>query len=149
MTNEPNPHEALASIAAARAEVGRTLKYPVAWDVYYGVTVAVMVGGAGAPQPWSTVTLLLSLGALFFMMRWWRAKTGWWVNGYTPPRARRVAWGLVVIMVACMGLSFWTRLFDGPVWAPFVGGAIAGVAAMIGGRLWMRAYRRDLMEGAE
>ena len=147
MTNEPNPHEALASIAEARAEVGKTLEYPVAWDFYYGGVVAVMVGGAGLPQPWSTVTLLLSLGALFFMVRWWRARTGWWVNGYAPPRARWVAWGLVAVMMACMGLSFWTRLFDGPMWAPFVGAGVAGVAAMIGGRLWMRAYRRDLMEG--
>ncbi len=42
MTNEPNPQQALAEIAAARAEVGRTLNYPVAWDFLYGGIVAVI-----------------------------------------------------------------------------------------------------------
>ena len=148
MTHEdPNPQEALASIAAARAEVGRTLEYPLAWDFAYAAMLAVLVGGAGLPQPWSSLTLVLSMGALAFMVRWWRAKTGWWVNGYSPPKARWVAFGMVVVMMGLMGLSFWTRIFDGPMWAPLVAGALAGVTGFVGGRLWMRAYRRDLMEG--
>ncbi len=148
MTQDPNPQEALASIQAARASVGKSLDYPFAWDLFYGAIFGLMVGGAGFPQPWSTVTLVLSLVALAFMVRWWRNRTGWWVSGYSPPRARWVAFGLVPVMMALMGLSFWTRLFDGPVWVPFLAGTLAAIAATIGGRLWMRAYRRDLLEGS-
>ena len=148
MTQDPNPQEALASIQEARASVGQSLDYPFAWDLFYGAILGLMVGGAGFPQPWSTVTLALSLAGLAFMVRWWRNRTGWWVSGYSPPRAKWVAFGLVAVMMALMSLSFWTRLFDGPMWAPFVAGALAAVAAMIGGRLWMRAYRRDLLEGS-
>ena len=147
MTQDPTPQEALASIQAARARVGETLTYPFGWDLSYGGMLALMVGGAGLPQPWSTLTLVLSIVALVFMVQWWRKRTGWWVSGYAPPRARWVAWVMVAVMMGLMGLSFWTRLFDGPFWAPIVAGALAGVTGIIGGRLWMRAYRRDLLAG--
>ena len=148
MTQDHNPQEALASIQEARASVGQSLDYPFAWDLFYGAILGLMVGGAGLPQPWSTLTLVLSLAALALMVRWWRNRVGWWVDGYSPPRARWVAIGMAAIMIALMGLSFWTRLFDGPVWAPVVAGVLAGVTGVVGGRLWMRAYRRDLLEGS-
>ena len=148
MTQDLDPQEALASIRAARAGVGQTLEYPFAWDLAYGAILGVMVGGAGFPQPWSTVTLVLSLVALAFLVRWWRSRVGWWVNGYSPPRARWIAFGMVGVLMALMSLSYWTRRFDGPVWAPLLAGALASVTGVIGGRLWMRAYRRDLLEGS-
>lgn len=145
MTDEnPNPQEALASIQAARATVGQTLDYPVAWDLLYGLILAVMIGGAGLDQPWSALTLFGSLGALFFMVRWWRKRTGWWVSGYSPPKARWVAVGLAVVIMGLMGLSFWTRFGDGAWWLPIVAGGLAGVAGIIGGRLWMHVYRKEL-----
>lgn len=149
MTNEPDPREALASIAAARAEVGKTLEYPVTWDFYYGGVIALMVAGAGLPQPWSVLTLLVSLAGLGFMVHWWRARTGWWVNGYSPRRARWVAITLAVVLTGCLGLSLWTRFGDGPVWLPLAAGALAGLAGVIGGRWWMIVYRKELAEGGE
>lgn len=144
MTRDPDPHEALASIRDARSRIGRSLDYPFGWDLLYGLIVAVMVGGTGLPQPWSALTLLVSLAGLLLMIRWWRARLGWWVNGYSPPRARWVAIGLAVVLAGLMGLSLWTRFGDGPEWGPLVAGGLAGVAGIIGGRLWMQVFRAEI-----
>ena len=147
MTQDPNPHEALASIQAARAEVSRDLDYPLGWDVLYGLLLAVLVAGQGLPQPWSMFTLAGSMVALAFMVRWWRAKVGWWVNGYGPPRARWVAIGMAVILVGLMWLALTPRWHDGPWWAPLLAGGLAWITGGIGGRVWMRAFRKDLEAG--
>lgn len=144
MANEPNPHEALASIQAARGAIGRDLDYPVGWDVLYGLVVAVMVMGQGLAAPWSLFVLAGSLAALALMVRWWRARVGWWVNGYGPPRARWVAIGLAAVLIGLMGLSLWPRMGDGPWWAPLLAGVLAWIAAGVGGRIWMRVFRTDL-----
>ncbi|HRH20678.1 MAG TPA: hypothetical protein PLE81_08580 [Brevundimonas sp.] len=148
MTNEPSPQEALAEIAAARASLGQELNYPFAYDLAYGGMLALMVGGAGLQTPWSTITLLVSLAALALMVNWWRKHTGWWVNGFSPPRARWVTVGLMVVVMALMGLSFWPRFGDGPVWVALVAGGLAGLAGIIGGRLWMAVYRQELKDTA-
>lgn len=149
MTNEPNPQEALDAIQSARAEVGKSLNYPFAWDLGYGAVIAVMVGGASLPQPWSIVTLALSMVALALMVRWWRARVGWWVGGFNPPRARWVAIGLMVVFLGCLFLSLTTRFGGGAWWPPIVGAVVAGLSGMIGGRLWMHVYRRELQERAQ
>lgn len=144
MTNEPNPQDALAEIAAARASLGQELNYPFAYDLAYGGILALMVGGAGLQSPWSTITLGISLTALVLMVQWWRKRVGWWVNGFSPPRARWVAFGLMGVVLALMGLSFWPRFGDGPLWVAFVAGGLAGLAGIIGGRIWMAVYRQEL-----
>lgn len=146
MTNEPNPQEALDAIQSARAEVGKSLNYPFIWDLGYGAIVAVMVGGASLDAPWSILTLGLSLSALALMVRWWRARVGWWVGGFNPPKARWVAIGLLIILLACLALSLTTRFGGGAWWPPLVGAVVAGVAGIIGGRLWMYVYRKELQE---
>lgn len=146
MTQDPNPHEALASIQAARAEIGRDFDYPVWWDIAYGAVLAAMVAGQALPMPWQSMVFVFSIVGLVFMVQWWRKRFGWWVNGYSPRRAGKVAWALVAFMMAMMGLALWTRLFDGPAWAPWVAGALTWVVASVSGRLWMRAYHRDLAE---
>ena len=148
MTNDPTPQEALAQIQAARANLDQELKYPFAYDLAYGGVLALMVGGAGFDQPWSSVTLGVSLAGLVLLVRWWRSATGWWVSGFSPPRARWVAIGLMIVIMGLMGLSFWPRFGDGPVWVALVAGALAGLAGIIGGRIWMAVYRKELREVA-
>lgn len=144
MTDDPN--EALASIQAARAEVGKKLDYPVGWDIAYGLIFAGLVGGAGLPNPWSILLLVLSLAALAFMVKWWRERVGWWVNGYAPKNARWVAVGMVGIMLVLMMGSYWTRFGDGPWWMPIVTGGLAWVLGVVGGRIWMKVYRKEIEE---
>ena len=78
------------------------------------------------------------------MVQWWRKRFGWWVSGYSPKKARWVAFGMVAIMLPLMGLSLWTRLGDGPAWLPLLAAGLAWLVAVIGGRLWMRVYRKEL-----
>lgn len=146
MTQEPDPREALASIRAARAEIGRDLDYPLWWDVAFGAVLGAIVASQGLPLPWGSLVFVPCMLAVVFMVRWWRTTYGWWVNGYSPRRAGKVAWALAAFMIAMMGLALWTRLHDGPVWGPWVAGGLTWIAAAFAGRLWMRAYRKDLAE---
>ncbi len=147
--NEQSPAEALASIREARASVVRTMDYPFGWDILFGLIVAVMVAGQGLPAQWHNLVLIFSLLGLFWMMKWWRDRFGWWVNGYAPKKARWVAYGMAAILFGCMGLSLWTRLFDGPVWGPIAGGVVAFVTSIVSGRWWMAVYRKELEEGGQ
>ena len=145
MTQDPNPHEALAAIRAARADFpdgGNSIGY----DLFYGGACALLVAGQGMPRPWDFVVLPIALAAFGLMIMWWRKKYGWWVSGYSPKRARWVAFALVAVLVGLMGLSLYGR-YVGPHWLWVVSGGIAFVAAVVGGRLWMRVWRKELAEG--
>jgi hypothetical protein len=148
MTNEPNPREALASIRAARSGLAPTASYPVAYDLVYGAICALLVSGQGMPKPWSFIVLPIALGGLAGMIMWWRKKYGWWVSGYSPKRARWVAFGLLAVFFGLIGLSIYGK-YVGPWWLFLVSGALGFVLSIIGSRLWLRVWRRDLEgEGA-
>lgn len=146
MTQDPNPHEALASIKAARAEIGRGLDYPVAWDIGYGAILAALVAGQALPAPWHSLVLVFCMVGIVFSIQWWKKRYGWWVNGYSPRRAGRVAIGLAAFMMVMMGLAFWTRVYDGPGWLPWAAGAATWLVAAVSGRVWMRTCHKDLAE---
>ena len=144
MTQDPHPPEALASIRDARASVDRNLDYPVAWDMLYGLVMALLVGGQGLPGLWASATFVFSMLGVVLMVQWWRKRFGWWVSGYSPKKARWVAFGMVAAMLPLMGLSLSTRLGDGVWWLPLLAAGLAWLVAVIGGRLWMRVYRKEL-----
>lgn len=148
MTQDPNPHEALASIQAARAGVGAVTDYPVAYDLLYGVACALIVAGPGAPGRWSVALLPLAMAGLIFLMTAWRKKFGWWVSGYSPKRARWVAFALGGVLLALAFLSLHGR-DEGPDWLFLVSGALGFVAAIVGNRLWMRVWRKELAEAPQ
>lgn len=145
MTQDPDPREALAAIASARQAVPGDLKYPVTYDLAYGAVCGLLVAGQGMPQPWSAFVLVFSLLGLVFMIHWWRRQHGWWVNGYSPRRARWVAIGIATVLVGLMILSIWGRV-SGVAWTPLATGAAGFITAIVGGRLWMHVWKRDLAE---
>lgn len=148
MTNEPNPHEALASIRAARSGLAPTASYPITYDLAYGAICGLLVSGQGMPQPWSFIVLPIALGGLAGLITWWRKKYGWWVNGYSPKRARWVAFGMLAVFLGLIGLSIYGK-YVGPWWLFIVSGALGFVLSIVGSRLWLRVWRRDLEgEGA-
>jgi hypothetical protein len=145
MTQDPDPREALASIRDARAgfPVGGD---SIAYDLFYGAACGLLVAGQGMPRPWDFIALVIALAAFALMIMWWRKKFGWWVSGYSPKRARWVAFALVAVLVGLMGLSLYGR-YVGPDWLWMVSGGLGFVFAVAGGRLWMRVWRRELAEG--
>ena len=148
MTQDPNPHEALASIRDARAGLAAPADYPVAYDLAYGAVCAMLVAGQGLPRPWSFIVLPLALGGLAGLIMWWRKKYGWWVSGYSPKRARWVAFGLLAVFLALIGLTLYGNRI-GSSWLYLVSGGIAFVAAVAAGRLWLHVWRKDLAEGIQ
>lgn len=145
MSRDQVPREALAAIQAARQAVPGEMRYPLAYDLVYGVVCGVLVAAQGLPMPWSFLALAFGLAGLALMVRSWRSKHGWWVSGYSPRRARWVAIGLAVVLVGLMGLSLWGRR-AGIAWTPLATGGAGFLAAIVGGRLWMRVWRRELAE---
>ena len=144
MSQDPNPAEALASIRQARDTVAPTT-YPFGYDLFYGAVCGLLVAGQGLPQPWSLLVLVLSLAGLGLMVRMWRDRMGYWINGYSPRRARWVAIGLAGVLIALMGVSLYGK-YVGPDWLFLVSGGVAFVASIIGGRVWMAVWRRELAE---
>lgn len=145
MTQQPDPREALAAIEAARQSVPGEMRYPIGHDLMYGAACGVLVAGQALPMPWSLVCLAVALAGLAWMIQGWRRRYGWWVNGYSPRRARWVAIGLAVVLVGLMGLSLWGRA-AGIAWTPLATGAAGFIAAILGARLWMHVWRRELAE---
>ena len=145
MTQDPSPHEALASIKAAREGLAPPTDYPIGYDLLYGGICALLVAAPGAPQPWSVALLPIAMAGLALMVVSWRKKYGWWVSGYSPKRARWVAFGMGAVFVGLVLLSLYGR-GAGPAWLFLVSGALGFVAAIAGSRLWLRVWRKDLAE---
>ena len=146
MTQDPNPHEALASIKAARAGVAPPADYPLAYDLAYGVICALLVAGQGLPRPLSFIVLPIALCGLAGLVMWWRKTYGWWVSGVSPRRARWVAFGLMAVFLGLVGLTLYGRTV-GPSWLYLVSGGLGFIAAIAGSRLWLHVWRRELAEG--
>jgi len=148
MTQDPNPHEALAAIREARADFPGSVDYPVGYDLLYGAVCALLVAGQGMPRPWSFIALPIAMAGLILMIVGWRKKFGWWVSGYSPKRARWVAFALGAVLVGLIALSLYGR-GPGPDWLWMVSGGIGFVAAIAGSRLWMHVWRKELAEAAK
>lgn len=145
MTRSTDPKEALAAIASARRTVPGDMKYPLAYDAAYGACCGLLVAGQGLNQPWSALVLVISLVGLASMIHLWRKQNGWWVSGYSPRRARWAAIGLAAVLIGLMGLSIWGRI-AGVAWTPLATGTAGFVAAVVGGRIWMSVWKRELAE---
>ncbi len=148
MTQDPDPREALASIRAARADFPGSIDYPLHYDLLYGAACGLLVAAQGMPRPWDFVALALALAGLGLMVTSWRRKFGWWVSGYSPKKARWVAFVMAGLLLGLIGLSAYGR-YVGPDWLWMVSGGIGFVAAIVGSRLWMRVWRRVLAEAGQ
>ena len=146
--HHPAPKEALASIQAARTGAPGKMDYPFTYDLFYGAACGLLVAGQGMPRPWDFIVLPIAIGGLLLMILWWRKTLGWWVSGYSPKRARWVAFGLVGLLLGLMGLSLYGR-YVGPDWLWMVSGVVGFFGSILGSRLWMRVWRQELAENPQ
>lgn len=153
MTNEQEQHdaagalEALNSIRETRENtLGKMEYWPWWYDAGYAISCALLVAGQGLGTGIGMACTAIALAVLIIIMRKWQADTGVWVNGYTPKRARWAAMALAALLIGLMGISIWFGRVQGVVWVPFVAGAIGAVMGLVGMRVWMRLYRKDVKD---
>ena len=147
MTEDRTPQQALDDIRQAREQVvTRMDSWPWWYDAGYGASCGVMVAGPAFPTPISMLCTAVGLGILAVIVRKWTERTGVWVNGYKPRRARWVAFGLVAVFVAMVLLSIYLGRQLGLIWAGPLLGLLAGVAAVVASRIWTRVYLAETKE---
>jgi hypothetical protein len=139
--------EALNSIRDTREQaLGKMDHWPWWYDAGYAASCALLVAGQGLGTAIGMVCTALALCILALIVRKWQAETGVWVNGYSPKRARWAAYGMAVLLIGLMGLSIWLGRVEGIVWVPLVCGALAAALGVVGMRVWMHLYRKDVKD---
>ncbi len=139
--------DALKSIQDTReATLGKMDYWPWWYDAGYAASCALLVVGQGISTGVGMICTAVAIAILVVIMRKWQAETGVWVNGYTPKRARWAAIGLAVLLIGLMILSVVFGRVQNIVWVPFACGAVAAVLGLVGMRVWMALYRKDVKD---
>lgn len=143
MTEDPTPAEALAAIRQSRAAVARRAgEESPTWDLIYSGLVALMIGVYVFPSPVGVLGSSLGAVVLAILARKKAERTGVYVSEVRPRRARWVAWGLSLVLVAIIVAVIWGS-HAGLWWLPLPLAGVAFVASLIGLRLWRRVYRAE------
>lgn len=149
MTHDPTPQEALSALAsgerARRPLADVAARPPRLYLALFGVGAGVLVATQGLPHPWNLFAAPASFAGLGVAMRWWRARFGWWVDGFAPRRAGRVALFTAVLLASLMLAALWSREQGLHMAAPLLGLAAAALTMRLGWS-WMKAWRQDLAE---
>ncbi len=130
--------------AYGRAAAGRIPEsapwYEAMWLGAIGGLVISMV----LPIPFNVLSIALVTFGLGRIMTAYQERYGVWVSGYRAGRTRTIAVLLAVFVCTVMLTVFYLRQAHGLIWPGFVGAAVTVVAGFVGGRVWMRAYRKSV-----
>jgi len=105
-------------------------------------------GRQALPFPYNTLASALCTVALAIAYRGWVRATGVSVLGFTPKRARWVAFALGLALLVIILTALALKVRAGLWWAPLAGAPVAAAAAYFASRRWMEVYRRELREAA-
>ena len=143
---QQTPAEALEAIRQSRTVLAEKVnKASRTYDLIYSSIAAVMVAGQVAPFPFNVLASTGSCVAFVLLARKWAQKTGVFVSGVTPKRARWVAFGLGAVFVILMLASMWAGRAH-QAWMAFPLGFAAFLLAGVGSRLWLRVFRAELQD---
>ena len=144
MTQDPTPAEALASIRESGAAVAARMgEKSWTYDLIYSSLLAVMIGAHAFPSPIGVLGSAFGGLGVALLARKWSERTGVFVSGVSPRRARWVAFGLGVVLVAMIGAVIWGRA-QGLWWLPLPLAAAAFLVGLVSSRLWWRVYRAEM-----
>ncbi len=139
--------EALAAVDEARSALLERVEWG-AWryDLIYSVLAAGVVMAQGLPLPFNSLADAAIVVAFVALARWWRARTGVWVSGVTPRRAR---WAALGIGLFAGGAAIATAIAarQGHPWIALALGPVVGLLALGGSRLWRRIFRAEVEAG--
>lgn len=142
MNDHRSPAEALDLIRksgnAVRAAVsdGKAALHDA---LIYSAIVGVMVGGQAFDLPFNVFCSAGGVVGLGLLAKAWSDRTGIWISGVSPRRARWVAIGLgaVLLVLTLVGLHFGRQQ---QILAGIPVGIAAFAIAMAGSWLWIRAF---------
>lgn len=145
---DQDPAAALDAVRRAQGSaVGRVAHGSLAYDLIYSLLVGGLVASMALPRPFTVGGSLICTFGLVGLMRIWANRSGVWVGGLTPKRARWVSIGLGAVLLA-LAMSALVLREQG---RPLLGLALAPVgfiAALLASRLWMTVYRSEAGGGA-
>ena len=145
MSDPQDAKAALDQIRQTREQtLGKMDYWPWWYDAGYALACGLLVAGPGFSTTISMACVAVAIAILVTIMRVWQDRTGVWVNGYTPRRARWAAFGLAAILVGLIGVNLWFGRVQGMVWVPLASGLAAAALGVVGMRIWMRLYRIDV-----
>jgi len=139
--------EALAAVNEARTALLQRVEWG-SWryDLIYSALAAGIVMAQGLPLPFNTLADAAIIVALVTLARWWRARTGVWISGVTPKRARWAALG-IGLFAAAAALAAAIGARQGQAWVALALGPVVGLLALGGSRLWRRIFRAEVEAG--
>lgn len=139
-----DPIEALQQVKAARAHMAeRYTRGGWVYDIFYSLLVGGIVATTALPAPQNVFAEGALLTSLIVLALWWRGRTGMWLSGVTPARARWVAIGLAGVILTLAFFNLWWTTRGGPVWLPVLTGLTGAMLAFAASRLWTAVYRRE------
>lgn len=145
MSDTQDAKAALEQIRQTREQtLGKMDYWPWWYDAGYALACGLLVAGPGFSTTISMACVAVAIAILVTIMRVWQDRTGVWVNGYTPRRARWAAFALAAILVGLIGVNLWFGRVQGMVWVPLASGLAAAALGVVGMRIWMRLYRIDV-----
>jgi hypothetical protein len=139
-----DPAEALQQVQAARAHMAeRYTRGAWLYDVFYSLLVGGLVGAAALPAPQNLVAEGVLVVSLLVLAYWWKGRTGMWLSGVAPQRARWVAIGLGVVIMTLAFVNLWWSTRGEPSWLSAAAAVAGTILAFIGSRIWTAVYRRE------
>jgi hypothetical protein len=130
----------LAALQASRAALADRVLQPWWYDVALGLLLFAFLASYAFDSLWVTFPALVVFGAgLGALVSAYRRITGVWVN----VTGRALAWWGVAVVAVLVPAFVLAEGYD-QHWAMVVAGAVFGVALVVFGRLWGRAYAAEL-----
>jgi hypothetical protein len=147
-SQEPSAAEArraLEALAADRRELADRMATPTWYHPALAALVFILVAGYGFERLFLIALVLYSAG-LVALVTAYRRITGVWSANLSRIGARRYAVTLVVVLLACLGLSNAARTGAVPWWWALIAGAVCGLAFLWVGPRVDAALRSALRE---
>lgn len=121
--------QALDSLAAGRNELADRLVTPLWYHPTLAALVFVLVAGYGFARLWQ-IALVVYAAGLVWLTTAYRRIVGVWTSNWTRIGGRRYAIGLIVVLLAGLGLSNAARSGAVPWWWALVSGALSGLGVL-------------------
>lgn len=142
-----NPNQAreiLRDAETRSAAAARRLPETAWWfELSWLAIIAGLVFSAAVPRPFDILLLAGLIFGLGAIVRLYRRRYGVWVSGYRTGKTRYVTIALSMIIVCAILGTRAAYNHYGLFWIVPAGAAVAVLAGVVFGRLWMAAYRSE------